>query len=131
MPRLLRPALLIVCFLPDPGHVLPLLRLGRLIERQLKCRVVCLLPSNYEAVVADYGFEFCQLGCVSTQGGREMAASLSERSIFFNAFSNYMDLSDRYWMPLRESVGQDLHNLLATIRAIEPQWLLCDRHVFL
>ena len=126
-----RRPLLIVCFLPDPGHVLPLLRLGRLLERQLKCPVVCLLAGNYEAMVRDYGFEYCHLRSVSTEWLPEMAARLSKQSIFFNAFSNYMDLSDLYWTPLRESVSKDLHNLVGTLRTIKPQLVLCDSNVFL
>jgi UDP:flavonoid glycosyltransferase YjiC (YdhE family) len=118
----------IVCFLPDTGHVLPLLRLARLLCDHITCQVTCFLPSKFESTVRQYGFEYCCLRSLSRQFDLGVAAELSNRSIFYNAFSNYSDLYDRYFMPLREAVSHEFGYLVETMRIIQPHFLLCDSH---
>jgi UDP:flavonoid glycosyltransferase YjiC (YdhE family) len=118
----------IVCFLPDTGHVLPLLRLARLICDHMTCQITCFLPSKFESTVRQYGFEYCCLRSLSKQFDPGVAAELSNRSIFYNAFSNYSDLYDCYFTPLREEASHELGYLVETMRIIQPHFLLCDSH---
>jgi UDP:flavonoid glycosyltransferase YjiC (YdhE family) len=118
----------IICFLPDTGHVLPLLRLARLLCDHMTCQVTCFLPSKFESTVRQFGFEYYCLRSLSKEFELGVVAELSNRSIFYNAFSNYSELRDCYWMPLREAVSHELGYLVEIMRTIQPHFLLCDSH---
>ena len=120
----------VLCLVPDSGHVLPLLRLASLLDRQLQCRIVCILPSKFESIVREYGFEYFCLRSELSDFESKLAERISGCSIFYNAFSNYMDLSDCYWSPLREVLSHELESLVGTLCRLKPQFLLCDRHAF-
>ena len=125
-----QPTVAVLSLLPDSGHVRPLLRLARVLQKQVNCRVVCLLPSKFESVVGDYGFDFKPLRSETTALEGGLAQRLSCRTIFYNAFSNYMDLWDSYWVPLAEVVSHELESLVGTLRDLNPQFLLVDVHMF-
>lgn len=121
----------IICFLPDAGHVLPLLRLARLLCDHMTCQVTCFLPGKFESTVREYGFGYCCLRSLSKQFDPGLAAKLSNRSIFYNAFSDYSDLNDFYFEPLREAASHELSYLVESMRVIQPHFLICDSHAFL
>lgn len=120
----------IVCFLPDTGHVLPLLRLARFLCNHMTCQVTCFLPSKFESTVREYGFQYCCLRSLSKQSALGVSAKLSNRSIFYNEFLSF-DINDCYWISLREAVSHELGDLVKTLRIVQPHFLLCDSHVFL
>ena len=121
----------VICFLPDTGHVLPLLRLARLLFSHDSYCITCFLPSKFEDVVREYGFEYYCLKYVDIKSDVRIFYELSKKSIFYNAFSNYYDLSDYYWTPIGGAVSYELGGLIKSLSIYEPQYLLCDSHVFI
>lgn len=120
----------VLCFLPDAGHVVPLLRLARLFA-QAGWEVTCHVGESFEATVRGFGFEYRPLQLRSHHRLARVARTLSNRSIFYNAFSNYEDLYDFYWYPLRAAVSQQLAGLADALQALQPESVLCDSHEFL
>ncbi len=120
----------IVCFLPDAGHVLPLLRLGRLLQTLAPSRVTCFLTGNFAAAARDHGFELREILAGAARWPDDLAVTLAGKSLFYNAFSGYTEMSDRYWMPLRDSASQELPTVVSALRDLEPHLLICDDHVF-
>ena len=125
-----RPKLAVVCFLPDAGHVLPLLRLGRMFA-EAGWQVSCYVAEEFDSIVKDYGLGFRPIRLGSRDALTRTARMLSGRSIFYNAFSNYMDLYDFYWIPLRGKVSRELAAVAHDLEAMRPECLLCDSHEFL
>jgi UDP:flavonoid glycosyltransferase YjiC (YdhE family) len=119
-----------MCFLPDAGHVLPLLRIGRLFA-EAGWEISCYVAEDFESAVRDFGFEYRPIHLGSRHRLAQIARILSEKSVFYNAFSNYMDLYDFYWIPLRAAVSQELSGIADALEATQPQALLCDSHEFL
>lgn len=122
--------LVVMCFLPDAGHVLPLLRLGRLFA-EAGWEVICYVAEDFESAARAFGFEYRPIRLRSRHRLPQIARILSKRSIFYNAFSNHMDLYDFYWIPLRAAVSQELTGIADALEAMQPQALLCDSHEFL
>lgn len=125
------PKLVVVCFLPDTGHVIPLLRMADTISRRSACDVMCFLAGRFESAVRQYGFQFRSLAAAGGFPPPFTIGKLANKSIFYSAFSNHFDLRDYYWAPLREAVSRDLGNLLAELKELQPEWVLCDSHLFL
>ena len=121
----------VLCFLPDTGHVLPLLRLARVLCRQAPAEVVCYVHSRFEKAVREHGFEHRGLPCVDSLPRSAAFSELSRRSVFYNAFSNYCDLRDHYWAPLRDAASRDLSGLVESLETLRPELILCDSHLFL
>lgn len=125
-----RRTLAVVSFLPDPGHVRPLLRAAKMLAATGSCEVRCFLPKRFEAEVRKHGFTMSPLAASGDQWSPALAAELSRRSIFYNAFWSEAELTDRYWVPLRHAMRHDLAPVAAALRALQPQVILCDPHVF-
>ncbi|EIC28195.1 glycosyl transferase, UDP-glucuronosyltransferase [Methylomicrobium album BG8] len=122
--------LAVVCLLPDAGHVLPLLRLARWLSRRGACRVACFLPRRFETAARAFGFDYYDPGGAEFEPDAAVFVRLAGKSIFYNAFSNYYDLSDYYWTPLRAAASQKLAGLAGSLQSLEPRYLLCDNHIF-
>jgi len=118
------------CFLPDTGHVLPLLRLAKLVSTYKECQVTCFLQSKFESIVREYGFEYFCLNSGPSQIDGDIFIELSRKSIFYNSFSNYMDLNDSYWSPLRCAISSELSSIVSKLKVLQPHYLLCDSHIF-
>jgi hypothetical protein len=126
-----KPRMAVICFLPDTGHVLPLLRLARLVRRQAPVEVVCYVQDKFEERVREYGFEHRGLPGIEPPSDSGTLSALSRRSVFYNAFSSYCDLRDHDWTPLRDAVSRGLGALAESLRAQEPRLVVCDSHLFL
>jgi UDP:flavonoid glycosyltransferase YjiC (YdhE family) len=124
-----RPALVVLCFLPDAGHILPLLRLAHALKSRLASDIVCVLPTGFADRVRQYGFQYHELRCSTEHSLVSAVAPLSRRSIFYNAYSNYIDLSDHYWVPLTDAVSRELGPIVDDLTAMQPWALLCDSYL--
>ena len=120
----------VVCFLPDFGHVLPLLRLAQIVARHRGARGTCFLVPRFEQMAAEHGFGFHPLVSLDGAVDDRVFAELSRKSTFYNAFSDYTDVSDRYFGPLSERVSGELEPLAARLRADRPAVLVADDHFF-
>ncbi len=123
--------LAVICFLPDPGHVLPLLRLASRLKELSGCRVGCYLPSSFAKTIRHHGFDHYELPMKHPPPLSGLIATGSDRSMFYNSISIDLDLSDRYWTPFREAVSRELEAVLESLGHLKPHTMLCDSHVFL
>ena len=123
----------VVSFLPDAGHVLPLMRLAAAFFGR-GYDVVCYLPQECLIYSSGYNFEFVSLGPVINDDIKnsynEVLSKLSRRSVFYNAFTVYVDLSDGYWQPLKFMASQQFALVQSHLAKQPPLLLLCDDHVF-
>src|SRR5262249_36374434 len=123
----------VVSFLPDGGHVIPLLRIAAAFS-ELGYNVVCYLPQECANYLRGSNFEFVSLGPaindVVTKGYNEALLKLSRSSIFYNAFSRYSDLSDRYWNPLIARASKQLKLCQTGLVNQRPLFFLSDDLVF-
>ena len=129
----MKQSIAVVSFLPDAGHVLPLLRVAaEFFERGYN--VVCYLPQECANYLSGYEFEFVSLGPAINDVVRasydKVLLKLSRSSVFYNAFSSYIDLSSRYWEPLKLSAGHQLALIQPRLANQRPLFLLSDDHVF-
>jgi UDP:flavonoid glycosyltransferase YjiC (YdhE family) len=120
----------VVCFLPDPGHVLPLLRLARLVANHGGVRGTCFLAPRFERAAAEHGFDFRPVTSLNSAADGQVFAELSRKSNFYNEFSDHLDLLDRYWAPLFECASRELEPLAANLRKDPPAVLIADSHIF-
>ena len=129
----MRRSIAVVSFLPDAGHVLPLLRIAAAFSER-GYDVVCYLPQECANYLSGSNFDFVSLGPaindVNKKGYNEALQKLSRSSIFYNAFSGYADLSDCYWNPLTVSASRQLKLVQSGLARQQPLFLLCDDHVF-
>jgi UDP:flavonoid glycosyltransferase YjiC (YdhE family) len=120
----------VVNFEPNAGHVLPLLRIAAAFSAR-GYEVTCHLPAECEKLLDDYPFRFVSLG-----QGHERArvdqtlGELSRRSVFYNAFSNYADLSESVLEPLKAKMHGQLPTLTARLAEQRPLFMLSDTHNF-
>ena len=119
-----------LCFLPYTGHVMPLLRLARLVGQHQSVRVVAFLPAQFEQAAADYGLEFHRIEGIDQGSCGPLFAALSRKPVFYNAFSYDQDLWDYYWAALHEDVARELGSIVAGLAAMRPSLLLTDNIVF-
>lgn len=120
----------VLCFLPDAGHVQPLLRLARTISCHIGGRATCFLAPRFEPMATEHGFGFRPLASFDTPVDARVFAELSRRSNFYNQFSDFSDLFDRYWVPLFQRVNRELEPLAIRLRAERPAVLVADDHIF-
>jgi UDP:flavonoid glycosyltransferase YjiC (YdhE family) len=127
------PSIAVVSLLPDAGHVQPLLRVAAAFSRR-GYDVVCYLPAECETYLRGSSFRFVSLDVkppVATDEARSRTLrALSRRSIFYNAFSRYRDMSAGVWQPLARRLAPRLPFLRACLARQQPLLLLCDDHVF-
>jgi UDP:flavonoid glycosyltransferase YjiC (YdhE family) len=133
---LMKRSIAVVSFSPDAGHVLPLLRIAAAFQ-DLDYGVVCYLPqecADYANYLSRPNFEFVSLGLalndIIKKSYNEALLKLSRSSIFYNAFSRYMDLSDGYWAPLTFWASQQFTLVQSHLANQRPLFLLADDHVF-
>ncbi len=119
-----------ICFVPDTGHVLPLLRLARLVARQSGAQVTCFLPARFERTATSLGFAFRGIDGLDLQASAPLFESLSRKSIFYTAFSNDQDLLDGYWAFLHEAMSDEVASVVSDLDALRPSLVLADTHVF-
>lgn len=123
----------VLSFLPDAGHVFPLLRVAASFQEQgYQCS--CYLPEECANYLRGYNFDFVSLGPIMNDASRSSynrtLLQLSKKSIFYNAFSSYADLTNTYWEPLKFRTLELLPQVRAALARQRPLFLLCDDHVF-
>lgn len=127
------PPIAVVGFLPDAGHVRPLLRLAAAFSRR-GYPVVCYLPQECASYLDGYDFRFVSLGRSRTKAMEDAYQrtlfKLSRRSIFYNGFSRYVDLRWRILEPLQRRASAHVEVVRSSLRRERPLFLLCDDHVF-
>ncbi len=120
----------VICFLPDMGHVLPLLRFVHFETKQRAMHVACFLASRFEPVVLEHGFDFHGLTSLDEATNKDVFAKLSRKSNFYNAFSGFAVLADEYWAPISQSACGELDGLAAKLATYRPHLIIADDHVF-
>jgi UDP:flavonoid glycosyltransferase YjiC (YdhE family) len=121
-----RPALAIVSFLPDTGHVVPLLRIGLAMERA-GARVACFLPRACAGLRSQFPLDFRGGGpCTSPE-------TLAIASRFAHSRASWLTISwvlRRYFAALRYEASQSLGAVVAAVSAFAPDAILADPHGF-
>lgn len=122
-------SVVILSFLPDLGHALPLLRIGRELA-DAGYEVACYLPEECRSVVDRYGFRYVSLGPCLAPEQRQVLRELSMRSDAYMACLGLRTLTRRYWFPIAQTMTPKLAMVRDSLRSKPPRCLLVDPHVF-
>ena len=129
----MRASVAIVSFLPDAGHVLPLIRIGAVFAER-GYEVICYLPQECAGYVDGYNVRVVSLGPAiddTTKIGYIKAlGKLARRSVFYNAFSGATDLFSCYWRPLLSWAARQSAFVRRSLLEQQPLLLLGDSHLF-
>lgn len=117
-------------FIPDAGHVLPLLRLAKYFKLN-NCNVVCLLPEECLKYHELYNVEVVSLGKVTSKVLRKnIFSEVSHQSIFTNTFSNNYKLYKDYFHPLRYQVSCNIKEIDKKVYEQNLSLIIADNNVF-
>jgi UDP:flavonoid glycosyltransferase YjiC (YdhE family) len=119
-------ALAIVSFLPDTGHVVPLLRIGLAMERA-GARVACFLPRACDGLRAQFPLDFRAGGPITSPETIAIASS------FTHARASWLTMAysiRRYFAGLRREASEALGAVSSGLAAFAPDLLLADPHGF-
>jgi UDP:flavonoid glycosyltransferase YjiC (YdhE family) len=94
-----------ISFIPDGGHVLPLLRMA-VAFMENKYNVTCYFPEESLKYASSFDIPIKSIGKVTNGIDKEVFARLSKRSIFYNFFSYYLDLGKGYFQPIQLTIAE-------------------------
>lgn len=115
----------LVSFIPDTGHVFPLLRLGMAFaEKQYEVR--CFLPRECATIVNGFNLSVEFFGEVTNNVDRTVFNRISKRSVFYNAFSCYKDVNLKYLYPIATEVIAHLDKICNELRTFDPALIIFD-----
>jgi hypothetical protein len=119
--------LAVICLVPDPGHLIPLLKLAG--QARPACEVLVLAPDELIGLATSYGFSVAGLGPVRPAGG------LSDLHRYINASERVRIASalsacqKSYFRPLAEGLRRSLHPLRVCLSEYRPSHILADDHM--
>lgn len=119
----------LVALVPDSGHVIPLLKLG-VAFRQQDHDVKCFLPLECARLTEAFLLAVCFFGPVAATVDSTVLYRLSQKSLFYNAFSFYQDLKLDYLQPLTLQVLGCLENLKHQLEQYGPALIVADCHLW-
>lgn len=118
-----------ISFIPDGGHIIPLLRIAGAFQKA-GLKVICFLPEESIKYNRYYNLPVKSLGPVKEQTDSTVFSRISARSIFYNAFSSYIDLDRAYFTPLRYAVAGRLDHIKKSAREEGLSLLISDDDIF-
>lgn len=117
-----------LCFYPDWGHVLPLLKIAKA-ARDAGHSVKCYVPQRAEHLAQRYGVPVFPLEQEPEQHAeQEVLKVLGSKSIFFLQHSGYGHTSLFIDPPVLRAAAAQLDDVIADVKAFAPDVVVGDRH---
>ncbi len=126
---LLTARVVLLCLVPDSGHVIPLVRIGRLLANA-GARVTLICSEELAHLARDHVAEVVVFGSVRPQAYQQAlvritAASEVARRVWLNRW-----FEERYTEPVQEAVLRQLDVILSLVQSARPSLLIADDHLF-
>lgn len=119
--------LAVLCMVPDPGHLIPLLKLAA--KAGHACEVRVLVPDELVDLAASYGFLVSGLGPVRPEAGLSDLHRYINSSEWARITSTLSVCQRTYNEPLAEGMKQSLGRLHALLLEFRPTCVLADDHM--
>ena len=119
--------LAVMCMVPDPGHLTPLLKLAA--RARHACDVLVLVPDELVDLAASYGFHASGLGPVRPQAGLSDLHRYINSSEWARITSTLAACQRTYNEPLAQGIERSLGRLHERLLAFRPTCVLADDHM--
>ena len=116
--------LAVLCFLPDPGHVIPLLKMAAQARRT--CDVLVSAPDELVGLVDGFGFRIAGVGPVRPESGEPELQRYIFASEWVRVTSAFAACQERYFDPLNERMGKSFLRHREHLAEYRPSCILCD-----
>lgn len=119
----------LVSLIPDAGHVIPLIRIGKVLEASgAEVRLIC--PDEAVHLAANVALAGDGFGKVVPQSELHYLSRLSKQSMLAQRVIGNPDLWRQYTWALFENVFKQLPLVESLVRRAEPHLLITDDHLF-
>ena len=119
--------LAVICMVPDPGHLTPLLKLAA--RARHACDVLVLVPDELVDLAASYGFRVSGLGPVRPEAGLSDLHRYINSSEWARITSTLSAYQRSYNEPLAQGIERSLGRLHERLLALRPTCALADDHM--
>ncbi len=119
--------LAVICMVPDPGHLTPLLKLAAIARHA--CDVLVLVPDELADLAASYGFLVSELGPVRPEAGLPDLQRYINSSEWTRITSTLAACQRTYNEPLAQGMERSLGRLHERLLAFRPTCVLADDHM--
>ena len=117
----------IVALYPDAGHLVPLLRIGRMLLTRHRAEVHCLVPHEAAGLAAMFELPCTPIGHALSATALQASRRFSPRTILTGTF----DVYDRdYYAAIAVRSAGMVAAILADLRTRQPDVVLVDNHKF-
>lgn len=118
--------LAVVCFVPDPGHLIPLLKIAAQVRRN--CDILVVVPDELVDLANDYGFRAVGVGPVRPENADPEIQRYIAASEWVRIASALAPFHDKYILPLKIGVEHSLPRHLEVLEHYAPTCILADGH---
>jgi UDP-glucoronosyl and UDP-glucosyl transferase len=119
-----RDRIAVICLVPDPGHMIPLLKIAEQVREA--CDVLVLVPDELLDIVAYYGFRAAGIGSVRPTDGLWELQRYINASEWFRITSAFSACEARYFDVLNDNITRSLNRLDENLSQYRPTCLLVD-----
>lgn len=118
----------ILCFIPDPGHVLPLLRIAKTFVNN-QYEVICYLPDECRKHADSFQLPMKSFGKVTEGVATDVFTRISKMSPFYYTKFGYKVFSQGYIDPIKRKIEDQLRNIKEIIKKDSLSLIISDNHV--
>lgn len=118
--------LAVVCFVPDSGHVIPLLKIAAQVRQT--CDILVVVPDELVDLVSDYGFRAVGVGPVRPESGQLELQRYITASEWARITSAHAGSVDKYFGPLKAGIVRSFPRHRAVLCEYRPTCVLSDNH---
>ena len=119
----------IISFIPDLGHVQPLLKIAdALAERGYEIR--CYLSSECAPLLTQFPFQASYIDPVNLKDAKRRLASAFSRGVFFNRFSSYAHVNVHYLPEVMRVASQSAEAFKQRLVEQKPDVIIADNFAF-
>ncbi len=119
----------LICFMPDYGHVQPLLRVADAL-RQSGFRIRCYVAAECTPLLSRFPAETTYLEKMDLVQAKKAAAETFSRGIFYNRYSGYAE-ANVYGIPqVMLAASRSAEALKESIAKQKPDVVIADGHLF-
>ena len=118
--------LAVTCFVPDPGHVIPLLKIAAQVRQT--CDILVVVPDELVSLVNDYGFRAVGVGPVRPEGGQLELQRYIAVSEWLRVISAHAACEEKYYGPLKSGILRSFPRHHTVLREYRPTCILSDNH---
>jgi len=118
----------LLCLMPDPGHVIPLLRIGKLIEQHGGI-IRFFGPAETSLIVSESAIASENIGSVRPAGHEKMLATMISSSETYQKIILNKFFALKYLNPIVETVFSQLDRINEEVSQFRPALVLADDHM--